>query len=143
MVQGAYAVRWQLRVRHCVCDHPPCPRQSFTERVLPEAAPWARRTRRRAQLLLACGRARGGEVGARLVARLELRPRPDPLLRLGQAAPAPDASAPQRLGVDAWAWRRGPRSGTILVNREDHRGRDLLPERSGRAWPPGSRRLRP
>ena len=37
---------------------------------------------------------------------------------------------PQVLGVDEWAWRRGQRYGTILVNLEDHQVLDLLPERS-------------
>jgi hypothetical protein len=73
----------------------------FTERLPTVAAPWARRTTRLAQLLLAFGMALGGEAGARLVARLGLRTSPDTLLRLGQAAPTPDASDPQRIGVDA------------------------------------------
>jgi Transposase len=47
-----------------------------------------------------------------------------------QAAPAPTAPAPQVIGVDEWAWRRGQRYGTILVNLEDQRVLDLLPERS-------------
>jgi hypothetical protein len=34
------------------------------------------------------------------------------------------------VGVAAWAWRRGQRSGTSLVNLEDSQGLDLLPERS-------------
>jgi transposase len=34
------------------------------------------------------------------------------------------------LGVDEWAWRRGQRYGTILVNLDDHQVLDLLPERS-------------
>jgi transposase len=72
----------------------------------------------------------GGEAGARLVARLGLRTSPDTLLRLVQTPPAPAVSAPQVLGVDEWAWRRGQRYGTILVNLEDHRVLDLLPERS-------------
>ena len=134
---GAYAVRLQLRVRKFFCDNPMCPRQIFTERLLTVAAPWARRTRRLTQLLLAFGLALGGEAGARLVARLGLRLRPDTLLRLVQAAPVPDAGAPQSIGVDEWAWRRGQRYGTILVNLEDHRVLDLLPERSGEsvaAW---------
>jgi transposase len=94
------------------------------------AAPWARRTLRLAQLLLAYGLTLGGEAGTRLATRLGLRISPDTLLRLVQAAPTPAPSAPQSIGVDEWAWRRGHRYGTILVNLEDHQVLDLLPERS-------------
>src|SRR5919202_676208 len=94
------------------------------------AAPWARRTLRLAQRLRACGLALGGEMGARLGHRLGLPTSPDTLLRLVQEAPTPAATAPKVLGVDEWAWRRGQRYGTILVNLEDHQVLDLLPERS-------------
>jgi len=130
-------VRVQLRVRTFFCDHPTCPRQIFTERLPTVAAPWARRTTRLSQLLSAFGVALGGEAGARLVARVRLHISPTTLLRLIRAAPGPDASAPQVLGVDAWAWRRGQRYGTILVNLENHQVLDLLPERSAEsvaAW---------
>jgi transposase len=127
---GAYAVRLQLRVRKFFCDNPACPRQIFTERLPTVAAPWARRTLRLAQRLLACGIALGGQAGARLAARGQWRTSPDTLLRLVRAAPAPSAPAPQVIGVDEWAWRRGQRYGTILVNLEDHRVLDVLPERS-------------
>ena len=123
-------MRLQLRVRKFFCDNPTCSRQIFTERLPTVAAPWARRTLRLAQRLLACGLALGGEAGARLVARLGLRAYPDTLLRRGQTVPTPDVSPPQIIGVDEWAWRRGQRYGTILVNLEDHRVLDLLPERS-------------
>jgi transposase len=94
------------------------------------AAPWARRTLRRAQRLLACGIALGGGAGTWLATRLGLRTSPTTLLRLVQAAPPPDGVAPRIIGVDEWAWRRGQRYGTILVNLEDHHVIDLLPERS-------------
>jgi transposase len=130
---GAYTVRLPLRVRKFFCDHPACPRQIFTERLPTVAAPWARRTLRLAQLLQAFGGALGGEAGTRLVARLGLWTSPATLLRLVQVAPTPDAAVPQIVGVDEWAWRRGQRYGTILVNLEDHRVLDLLPERSAAA----------
>jgi transposase len=92
---------------------------------------------RLAQRLLASGLALGGEAGARLTARLGLATSPATLLRLVQAASAPASTAPRLLGVDEWAWQRGQRYGTILVNLEDHQVLDLLPERSAEslaAW---------
>jgi transposase len=127
---GSYTLRLQLHVRKFFCDHPTCARQIFTERLPTVAAPWARRTLRLTEHLRACGLALGGELGARLGHRLGLRTSPDTLLRLVQDAPTPAATAPQALGVDEWAWRRGQRYGTILVNLEDHQVLDLLPERS-------------
>jgi transposase len=127
---GPYTVHLHLRVRKFFCDQPTCPCQIFTERLPTVAAPWARRTLRLAERLRACGLALGGEMGARLGHRLGLCTSPATLLRLVQGAPTPAATAPQVLGVDEWAWRRGQRYGTILVNLEDHQVLDLLPERS-------------
>jgi transposase len=72
----------------------------------------------------------GGEAGARFAARLRLPTSPSTLLRLVRAAPRPQTPALQAVGVDEWAWRRGHRYGTILVNLADHRVVDLLPDRS-------------
>ena len=50
---AAYRVRLQLRVRKWFCRNPCCGRRIFTERLPTVAAPWARRTLRLAQRLVA------------------------------------------------------------------------------------------
>jgi transposase len=72
-------------------------------------------------------------AGARLAARLWLSTSAATLLRLVRAALVPHTPALQAVGVDEWAWRRGRRFGTILVDLASHRILDLLPERSAAA----------
>jgi transposase len=127
---GTCPVHIQLTVRTCVCQHPSGERRIFTERLPACVAAYARNTRRLVTALRAIGMALGGQAGARLAARLRLPTSPATLLRLVQAAPLPQTPALQAVGVDEWAWRRGHRDGTILVNLADHHVVDLLPDRS-------------
>jgi hypothetical protein len=41
-----------------------------------------------------------------------------------------DADPVRHIGVDDWAWRKGQRYGTILVDLERHKVLDVLPDRS-------------
>jgi transposase len=100
----------------------------FTERLPDFVAPSARKTDRLITVLRAIGVALGGNAGARLAAHLRLPTSPATLLRLVRAAPRLQPSALQAVGVDEWAWRRGHRYGTILMNLVDHRVVDLLPD---------------
>jgi transposase len=123
-------VHLQLTVRKFFCRNPTCARRIFTERLPDFAATSARKTMRLVTALQALGGALGGNAGARLAARLRLPTSPATVLRLVRRAPVPYPPALQAVGIDEWAWRRGHRYGTILVDLATHRVVDLLPDRS-------------
>src|SRR5918992_440152 len=134
---GALAVHIQLMVRKFICRNPGCTRRIFTERLPHVVAPFARKTHRLVTALRAIAIALGGQAGARLAVCLRLPVRASTLLRLMRAAPLRPIPAPKAIGIDEWAWRRGHRYGTILVDLTSHRVIDLLPERSAEtvaAW---------
>jgi transposase len=127
---GMHPVRIQLRVRKFVCRNTTCTRRIFTERLPDLVATYARKTHRLITALRAIGMAIGGQAGARLATRLRVPASAATLLRLIREAPIPPTPTLQAVGVDEWAWRRGHRYGTILVNLANHRVVDLLPDRS-------------
>lgn len=122
-------VRLHLDVRKFFCDNTACRRKVFTERLPTLVAPSARRTVRLAAQQQQIGLALGGNPGARLSVEIDRASSRNTFLRLVRRLPLPEPTAPEIIGIDDWAWRKGQRYGTIITDLERHCPIALLEDR--------------
>ncbi len=123
----------EVRVRRLRCGRPGCVHRIFAGRLPRVAGPHAQRTARLGSLQHHISLALGGKAGARLAKRIGTPVSGATLLRLvRRGAAARPVTAPRVLGVDDWAWKRGQRYGTVLVDLERRAVVDLLPETARR-----------
>lgn len=123
-------IRLLLTVRKFFCRNTSCPRKVFAERLPELIEPASRLTSRMRLALQTIGFALNGEGGARLADHLGMPISATTLLRSLHLVPTPPAGKVRVVGLDDWAWRRGQRYGTIIIDQERHVVLDLLPERT-------------
>lgn len=124
-----HQVQLQMAVRRFLCPDSGCARQIFVEPLGGLSARYARTTASLAQAHLAIGLALGGEAGARLAEKTAMSTSPDTLLRRVKQAGARSSPSPRLVGIDDWAWCKGQKYGTIVVDLETSEVIDLLPDR--------------
>jgi transposase len=122
-------IKLHLQARKFFCDNAACVQKIFTERFSALIAPSARRTRRLAHQQQQLGLALGGNASARLSAAIDHGASRNTFLRLIRKLPIPAPEAPEVIGIDDWAWLKGHRYGTIIVDRARQQPIAMLDDR--------------
>nr|MBA2677309.1 ISL3 family transposase [Ktedonobacteraceae bacterium] len=127
-------VTLQIRTHKWRCREPTCPQRVFAERLDPLLPRSARMTMRLIHLLRTLTLATSGRSAARLTTHLHPVLSSPTLLRHLMALPDPVPAPARVIGVDEFSFRRGQRGqghhfGTLIVDLEQHRVLDLLPNR--------------
>ena len=135
---GGRPVLINLRVLRFRCLDPSCPKVTFAMQADGLTSRYCRRSVPLTGMLTGFGLELAGRAGARLAARLGIAVHSSTILRLVTALPLRGAAtAPEILGIDDFALRKGHVYGTVLVNMDTGDVVDMLADREAstvEAW---------
>lgn len=129
-------------VRHWYCSNLACSRKIFAESLAPFAGARQQSSQALQNLQRQLGLIAGGEAGRRAATAAGLRSSADTLLRRVINTPETKPPGTPHVGIDEWAWHRGHRYGTLIVNPDTHVPSSCFPAAISVRWLPGSENIR-
>ena len=124
-----YQVCFHLQVRRFFCATTTCAQRIFAERCGPMLPRSARRTTRLTDHLRMLAFATTGQGAARLGHQMAVPISPRTILRIPHTTPDSPHVAPEQVGIDDWAWKKGRSYGSLCVDLARRMPIDLLPDR--------------